>query len=188
LLQRELLKALMHHAPQTYALAVRKCGLTIEKAQTLVERGEVVGAARAMKLAQLIAQEPQWGEIFTEAGTSLFETLYQELPLSLKLMAHSLPRPWRIRLALAVTRRIAHNFAGGSGRLVARRQRGRLYLAVVDGLFSDRLETLAGAHAFYRAVLETMFQRFARANCQAVEVKPTRLRLDQCCFEIAWEA
>jgi hypothetical protein len=188
LLQYELLKALANQAPRVYARATRELGLTVDRARTLVERGDLVSASRAIRLARLIAHETNNQEIFSEAGHSLFTTLYRELPFSLRLTASTLPRSLRTRLALSVARRITHHFAGASSHLRVRRQRGRLYLTITDAVFADRLETLTGAHEFYRAVIETLFRQFAHVECKVVPVKRARINLYRCCFEIAWDA
>ncbi len=188
LLQHELLKAIRHRAPQTYLRITRELSLNLEKTQFLVRRGNAVSAARAIQIAQLITREQMGCEILGQAGYNLLAALYRELPLSLKLLMSSLPRPLRIRLALAIVCRIAHTFAGSNCRILTRRYRGRLYVMVVDGIFSDRPETLAGAHEFYRRALESMFKHFAKADCQLSVVKPGRVSLNRCCFEIAWKA
>jgi len=188
LLQYELLKALSHLSPSLYEQASRECGLTLDQAHALVKRGEIVSAARAMRLARLIAHQSNSNEIFSEAGRSLFTTLYHRLPLLLRMMMRALPRSLRTRLALLTTRHMAHSFAGGSGHVTVLRQRGRLYVSVADGVFSDRLETITGAYDFYRAVFETMCQQLARAQYKVVAVKHARARLNQCCFEIARDA
>lgn len=188
LLQYELLKALSNLSSDLYEQASRECGLTLDQARTLVKRGELVSATRAMRLARLIAQQSQSHEIFTEAGQSLFTTLYHRLPFSLRLTIRALPRSLRTRLALVATRYMAHSFAGGSGNVTVHRQRGRLYVSVADGVFSDRLETITGAYDFYRAVFEAMCQQLARAKYKVVTVKRARVRLNHCCFEIARNA
>ena len=185
LLQYELLKALQAQAPRAYAQAIRETGLTVERAEVLAKRGGIVSAARAIKLARLIAREPNGPEIFSEAGGSLSLSLYRELPFSLRLVIQALPRPLRLRLALSVTRHIAHGFAGGRGRLMVSREGGRLYVKAVDGVFSDRLETLTGACEFYRSLLETILRCFARVDGRVEEVKGIRRRLNECSFEVA---
>jgi len=188
LLQHELLKAIRHQAPQIYLRVSKEFRLTLEKTQATANRGEVVSAARAIQFARLIAHESNGSEMFSEAGANTFLSLYQELPYSLKLVNLNLPRPLRLRLALAIAQRLAHSFAGGRGRVLIHRHHGRLYLAVIDGLFADRMDTLIGAHEFYRSFLETMLRKLARVKCQVQMVRRARVRLHECCFEIAWEA
>src|SRR5437870_1927043 len=108
LLQYELLKALSNLSPDLYEQAARECCLTLEQAQTLVKRGDLISAARALRLAWLIAHQANSHEIFSEAGQSLFTTLYHRLPFALRLMIRALPRSFRTRLALLATRHMTH--------------------------------------------------------------------------------
>ena len=188
LLQYQLLQVLADLTPRVYEQAAKECGLTLEQARVIVERGELVSAARAIRLACLIAHQPESNEIFHVAGHGLFTSLYRQLPTSLRLTISALPAPLRLRLALRVTRRLGHNFAGGSGNVTICRHQGRLYVKITDGVFSDRLETISGAYEFYRGIFEAMCQQLARAKRKVVTVKRARVRLNQCCFEIAREA
>jgi hypothetical protein len=187
-LQYELLKVLEEQSPHAYARAVREIGLTLDQADMRVKRSEVVSASRAIKLVRLIMRESNWRELLGQAGSSLFDSLYRELPFSIRATIRILPRPLRVPLAIAITRRITHSFAGGSGRLITRRRSGHFYLTVADGAFSERMETLDGAREFYRAFLEEMFRRFARVGWQVKEIKCARVRLHECCFEVTRSA
>src|SRR5438067_1464130 len=71
LLQYELLRALSNFSPGLYEQASRECGLTLDQAQALVKRGELVSAMRALRLARLIAPQANSNEIFSAVGQSL---------------------------------------------------------------------------------------------------------------------
>src|SRR5262247_3669736 len=58
LVQHELLKAVREQMPSVYNHAAREIGLTVSGAQDLIERKvEIISAARAIRLARLIALE-----------------------------------------------------------------------------------------------------------------------------------
>src|SRR5262245_11702059 len=76
LLQHELLKAVRHRIPHAYARANEEFGLTVARTQALLDRRvEIVSAARAIKLARMIAYEPDAREVIGEAGQQIFGAL-----------------------------------------------------------------------------------------------------------------
>jgi hypothetical protein len=183
------LKAVRHQLPFTYVRANRELGLTLERTQALIEqRQEIISAARALKLARLVAYEPNGREVFGETGQNLYAALQEELHRSLKFTVRCLPRSLRIRLALAVARRIAPGFAGSTNQLIVEPYEKGVYLTLRDGLFSERLETLSGAHAYYRNLFETMLQQFAQVDCEVLEARRPRFSINQCSLKIVWDA
>jgi len=189
LVQHELLKSVREQMPQAYTRATRELGLTVAKTQQLVERPvPIISAARAIKLARLIAYEPNMREVFGEAGQNLFDAMGRSFPGLVKAGVRALPRPVRARLAMAWTRHVAYGFAGSINRITAQPTRRGVLLSVNNGVFADRLDTLGGAHAYYRNIFETMFQEFARVDCEVREIRRPRVRLNECHYEIVWEA
>lgn len=185
LVQHELLKAVRHLQPALYARASRELGLTLERTQVLVQQHiPIVSAARAIKLARLVSAEPEGHAVFGEAGQALFPPLSQELHRAVKFAARHLPRGLRFRLALAATRRLSERFAGSTNQIIVTQHDDCIYLTLRDAVFSDRLETLVGAHFYYRKILETMLQQFAHLDCEVQEVRRPRLHLHQCNFRI----
>lgn len=185
LVQYELLKAVRQMQPALYLRASRELGLTLERTQALIEqRVPIVSAARAIKLARLVAAEPEGHAVFGEAGRAVFSPLSQELHRSVKFAARHLPRALRLRLALAATRRLSERFAGSTNQIIVTRHDESIYLTMRDAVFSDRLETLVGAHFYYRRILETMLQQLAHLDCEIQEVRRPRLHLHQCNFRI----
>ncbi|MCI0387754.1 MAG: hypothetical protein MOB07_03140 [Acidobacteria bacterium] len=189
LLQHELLKEMRRQIPHAYARAGQELGLTIDHTQEVIDkRVEIISAARAIKLARMIAYEPNARDVFSETGYNLFTSLNQEFPFVVRKAICSLPRSLRIRFALGYTRQIAHRFAGSLNQINAEYRQCGITLTVFDGLFSDRLDTLGCAHTFYRRVFETMFRQLALVDCEVSEVRRSRVHLNQCNLEIAWEA
>ena len=185
LVQHELLKAVRHRQPLLYMRASRELGMTLERTEALVQqRVPIVSAARAIKLARLVAAEPEGQAVFGEAGRALFTPLSQELHRSVKFAVRHLPRTLRFRLALAAARRLSERFAGSTNQIIVAQHDESIYLTLRDAVFSDRLETLVGAHFYYRKILETMLQQFAHLDCEVQEVRRPRLHLHQCNFRI----
>ncbi|MGH9855171.1 MAG: hypothetical protein ACREBD_35510 [Blastocatellia bacterium] len=189
LVQHELLKAVREQMPSVYNRAAREIGLTVMRTQELVERRvEIISAARAIKLARMIAFEPNSHAVFGEAGHNLFDEMNREFPRMVKATIRNLPHPLRIRLALAWTRKIAHGFAGSVNQIRTEHHRQAIALSVRNGVFSDRLDTLGGAHEYYRNVFKVMFRELARVDCEIKEIRRPRVHLSQCNFEIVCEA
>jgi hypothetical protein len=190
LVQHELLKAVRHYLPHTYLRASRDLGLTLERTKTLVEQGTpIISAARAIKLARLVAYEPNNREVFAAAGYALYQSLHHELSRPLKFAVRQLPRSWRVRLAIATARKIAHRFAGSTTQIIIVEPNDHcLYLSLRDGLFTDRLDTFGGAHAYYRGVLTALLREFAHVQCEVAEMRRARAHLHLCNFKITWKA
>lgn len=188
LVQHEMLKTLREQAPAAYMHAHRELGLTLERTRALIEqRHQVVSAARALKLARVIAAEPNARSIFGATGHSLYETLHQEMHRSLKCAVRTLPRSLRHRAAFKVARYLAYKFAGSTNHLIVEPHEEGVYLTLRNGIFAERFETLSGAHAYYRNVFETMLQQFAHIDCEVVEVRRPRVHPNQCNFKILWK-
>jgi hypothetical protein len=190
LVQHELLKVVRQYLPQTYLRASRDLGMTLERTKTLVEQGApIVSAGRAIKLARLVACEPNSREVFAAAGHALYDSLHKELSRPLKFAVRQLPRAWRVRLAIATARKIAHQFAGSTSQLIIVEPNDNcLYLSLRDGLFSERLETLGGAHSYYRSIFAALLRDFAHVEGQVFEMRRARAHLHLCNFKIAWKA
>lgn len=189
LVQHELLKSVREQMPQAYTRATRELGLTVAKTQELIQRpNSIISAARAIKLGRLIAYEPNVREVFGDAGHNLFNVMNKKFPGIVKATVRTMPRGLRARLAVAWTRRIAYGFAGSVNRITAQPARRGVVLSVSNGVFADRLDTLGGAHAYYRNIIETMFHEFAHVDCEVNEVRRPRVRLNECHYEIVWEA
>jgi bacteriochlorophyll 4-vinyl reductase len=189
LVQHELLKAVRDQLPALYTRAARELDLTVSRTQELIDRRvEIVSAARAIKLARMIAYEPNARDVFGEAGHNLFEEMNRGFPRALKAAIRNLPHPLRVRLALAWARKVAYGFAGSAHHLLAEYHRRVIALSVRNGVFADRLDTLGGAHEYYRKVFETMFRELALLDCEVKEIRRPRVYLNQCNYEIVWEA
>jgi bacteriochlorophyll 4-vinyl reductase len=187
--QHELLKAVRHQMPDAYSRVTRDLGLTVSRTQELAERRiEIISAARAIKLARMIAYEPNARAVFGEAGHSLFEEMNRRFPRVVKATIRNLPQPLRVRMVLAWTRKAAFGFAGSTNQILAEHQKQATALSVRNGVFSDRLDTLGGAHEYYRHVLEQMFRELALLDCEVKEIRRPRVYLNQCNYEIVWEA
>jgi hypothetical protein len=187
--QHEMLKSLREQAPYAYVHANRELGLTLERTQALLEqRQQVVSAARALKLARLVAAEPNGREIFGATGHSLYGYLHQDLNRTLKGAVRTLPRGLRQRLAFAVARRIAYKFAGSTNHLILEPHAAGVYLTLRNSIFAERFETLSGAHTYYRNVFETLLQQFAHIDCEVTEIRRPRVHPNQCNFKIVWDA
>jgi hypothetical protein len=189
LVQHELLKAVRERMPAVYSRASREIGLTVSGTQELIERRvEIISSARAIRLARLIALEPNSHSVFGEAGHKLFDEMRHKFPLLARVTIHTLPAPLRIRLVMAWTRNIAHGFAGSLNRIQTDHDRHRVDLSLRNGVFADRLDTLGGAHEYYRNVFKVMLNELARVDCEIKEVRRPSVFLNQCNFEIKWEA
>ena len=188
LLQHELLKAVRERMPSVYNRASREIGLTVSNTQELIERRvEIISSARAIRLARLIALEPNSHAVFGEAGYKLFDEMRHNFPRLAKFSIQPLPAPLRIRLVMAWTRSIAHGFAGSLNRITTDRDRHKLDLSLRNGVFADRLDTLGGAHEYYRNVFKVMLNELARVDCEIKEVRRPSVYLNQCNFEIKWQ-
>ncbi len=189
LVQHELLKAIRSQIPHAYERAGRELGLTVELTQETIDRRiEIVTAARAIKLARMIAYEPNARDVFGEAGHNMFKGLIKELPILVRSPLRTMPRPLRARFAMALTKKIAHSFAGSISRIFTDWGEIGIMLTVRDGVFSERLDTLGCAQAYYRQVFETMFKQFAFVDCKVNEVRRSRVHLNHCNLEIVWDA
>lgn len=189
LVQHELLKSVREQMPQAYTRATQELRLTVAKTQELIERPiTIISAARAIKLARMIAYEPNSREVFGDAGHNLFEAMNLAFPRVVKTTIRALPRGLRSRMALAWTERVAYGFAGSLNRITAEPVRRGIVVSVSNGVFADRLDTLGGAHAYYRNILETMFREFAHIDCEVNEIRRPRVHLNRCHYEIVWEA
>ena len=74
IVQRELLKAVREQMPSVYNHAAQEIGLTVSRAEELIQRRiEIVSSARAIRLARLIALEPNSHAVFGEAGFDVAE-------------------------------------------------------------------------------------------------------------------
>lgn len=188
-IQHELLKAVRDQIPHAYARAGRELGLNLTRTQELIERRvQIVSAASAIKLARMIAYEPNAREVLGLTGRNLHDLLNRHFPIMLKATLKGLPRQLRIRLALTWTRQIAHVFAGSLNEIGFEQGRKGIAFSVCNGVFSDRLDTLSCASAYYKNVFETLFQQIAFLDCEVKEVRRSRVHLNHCSFEIAWEA
>jgi bacteriochlorophyll 4-vinyl reductase len=185
----ELLKAVREQIPHAFERADYELGLTIARTQQLIDKpGEIVSAAGAIRLARMIAYEPNARDVFGVTGQNVSTIMNRQIPSVVRATIRGLPRLLRIRSALGLTRQLAHVFAGSLNQIVFERRGRGFALAVFDGLFSDRLDTLGCAHAYYQGVFETIFKRYALPDCEVIEVRRSRVHLNQCNFEIAWEA
>jgi hypothetical protein len=189
IVQHELLKAVREQMPSVYNRVVGEIGMTVSSAQDLIERRvEIVSSARAIRLARMIALEPNSHAVFGEAGHKLFDEMRQNFPRLAKISIQTLPAPLRIRLAMAWTRKIAHGFAGSINRIMTDHERRTMDLSLRNGVFADRLDTLGGAHEYYRNVFKVVMNELARVDCEIKEVRRPSVFLNQCNFEIKWEA
>jgi hypothetical protein len=186
--QHELLKAVRDQIPHVYSRADLELGLTVARTQELIDKSEIISAAGAIKLARMIAYEPNARDVFGVSGHNVFSQLNEQLPSTIRATARTLPRLMRLRFALSMTRRIAHSFAGSLNQVVFERRQNGIALTVFDGMFSDRLDTLGCAYSYYRRVFEVMLQQFAGVDYMINEVRRSRVHLNQCNFEIVWEA
>jgi len=188
LIQHELLKAVREQMPSVYNRAAREIGLTVSRTQELIERKvEIISSARAIRLARLIALEPNSHAVFGEAGHNLFDEMRRDFPRLARASIRTLPAPLRIRLAMSWTRDVAHGFAGSISRILTAHDRHKIALSLRSGVFADRLDTLGGAHEYYRNVFKVMLNELARVDCEIKEVRRPSVYLNQCNFEIKWE-
>lgn len=188
LVQHELLKAVREQMPSVYNHAAREIGLTVSRTQDLIERRvEIISSARAIRLARLIALEPNSHAVFGQAGHNLFDEMRRDFPRLARASICALPAPLRIRLVMAWTRNIAHGFAGSRNRILTDHDRHKIALSLRGGVFADRLDTLGGAHEYYRNVFKVMLNELARVDCEIKEVRRPSVYLNQCNFEIKWQ-
>jgi hypothetical protein len=182
------LKAVRERMPSVYNHVAREIGMTVSTTQELIERRvEIISSARAIRLARLIALEPNSHAVFGEAGQNLFEEMRRGFPRLARASIWTLPAPLRIRLAMTWTRSIAHGFAGSLSRVLTDHDRHKIALSLRSGVFADRLDTLGGAHEYYRNVFKVMLNELARVDCEIKEVRRPSVYLNQCNFEINWE-
>src|SRR5262245_11114577 len=188
LVQHELLKAVRERMPSVYNHAVREIGLTVSRTQELIERKvEIISSARTIRLARVIALAPTSHAVCGEAGLNLFDELRREFPLLARVSIRTLPAPLRIRMAMTWTRGLAHGFAGSLSRILTDHDRHKIALSLRSGVFADRLDTLGGAHEYYRNVFKVALNELARVDCEIKEVRRPSVYLNQCNFEIKWE-
>ncbi|HMB27678.1 MAG TPA: hypothetical protein VKS99_06200 [Blastocatellia bacterium] len=188
LVQHELLKVVRERMPSVYNHAAQEIGLTVSRTQDLIERRvEIISSARAIRLARLIALEPNSHAVFGQAGHNLFDGMRRDFPRLARVSIRTLPAPLRIRLAMAWTRNIAHGFAGSVNRILTDHEGHKIALSLRSGVFADRLDTLGGAHEYYRNVFKVMMNELARVDCEIKEVRRPSVFLNQCNFEIKWE-
>jgi hypothetical protein len=88
---------------------------------------------------------------------------------------------------MAWTRGVAHGFAGSLNRILTDHDSHKITLSLRTGVFTDRLDTLGGAHEYYRNVFKVMLNELARVDCEIKEVRRPSVYLNQCNFEIKWE-
>jgi bacteriochlorophyll 4-vinyl reductase len=189
LVQHELLQAVRRQIPHAYERAGNELGLTVDFTQKFIEkRVDIVSAAGAIKLARMVAIEPNARDVFGETGRHLFKSVIENLPRAVKITIRKLPRPLRIRLALALTRKYAYQFAGGVNQIVVQERACGIRLSVWNGVFSDRLDTINCAQSYYRNIFETMLRELAFVDYHVREVKRPRFQLHVCSLEIVWEA
>ena len=127
-------------------------------------------------------------KVFGETGHNLFGAMNRNFPRLVKATVRTLPRNLRARLALTYTKRAAYGFAGSVNRIDAKPTPRGVIVSISNGVFADRLDTLGGAHAYYRNIIETMFHEFAHVDCEVKEIRRPRVHLSQCHYEIVWEA
>ena len=188
LIQHELLKAVRERMPSVYNHAAQEIGLTVSRTQELVERRvEIISSARAIRLARLIALEPNSHAVFGEAGHNLFDEMRRDFPRLARVSIRTLPAPLRIRLAMAWARSVSHGFAGSLSRVLTDHDRHKIALSLRSGIFADRLDTLGGAHEYYRNVFKVALNELARVDCEIKEVRRPSVYLNQCNFEIKWQ-
>lgn len=185
----ELLKIVSQQLPQTYWRAGQECGLTLERTETLLrEQAAIVSAARLLKLAQLIACEPAAHDVFAAAGQAVYQVLQKDLSRTLKFTVRHLPRTWRVRLALNIARKAAPAFAGSTNQLIiVDPSEASLYFSIRDGLFTDRVETIGCAYAYYRSFFSALLWDFAHVKGRVLIVRRPRVQLHQCNFKLSWE-
>ncbi|MBK9707320.1 MAG: hypothetical protein IPO77_10040 [Acidobacteria bacterium] len=189
LIQHELLKTVRHQIPHAYARAERELGLSISRTHELIERRvEIISAAKAIRLARLIAYEPNATDVFDETGRNVLRTLNNRFPGIFRNTVRSLPRSLRSRMALAMTRHVANSFAGSFNHIITESHKGGVLVTIDKGVFSDRLDTLNCAQAYYRQVFETMLQQVAFVDCEVSDARRSRTRLNSCNLSIVWEA
>ena len=189
LVQHELLKAVREQMPSVYSRAAREIGLTVSHTQELVERRiQIISSARAIRLARIIALEPNSHAVFGEAGNKLFDEMNRDFPRLIRGSIRTLPPALRVRLAMSWTRKVAHGFAGSVNQIMTDHNRRQIALSLRNGVFSDRLDTLGGAHEYYRNIFKVMFRELARVDCEVKEIRRPRVHLKQVNFEIVWEA
>jgi len=182
------LKAVRERMPSVYNHAAQEIGLTVSRTQDLIERRvEIISSARAIRLARLIALEPHSHAVFGQAGHNLFDGMRRDFPRLARASIRALPAPLRIRLVMAWTRGVAHGFAGSLSRILTDHDRHKIVLSLRTGVFADRLDTLGGAHEYYRNVFKVMLNELARVDCEIKEVRRPSVYLNQVNFEIKWE-
>src|SRR5262245_37914471 len=129
IVQHELLKAVRERMPSVYNHVAREIGMTVSSTQELIERRvEIISSARAIRLARLIALEPNSHAVFGEAGHNLFDEMRRGFTRLARASLWTLPAPLRIRLAMTLTRSVAHGFAGSLSRILTDHDRHKISL------------------------------------------------------------
>ncbi len=189
LVQRELLRAMRERIPQTYSNAWYELGVTVSRTQELIDRRvDIISAARAIKLARMIACEKNSAEVFSEAGARILSELLCRMPLMVRQTLRRWPVGTRRHFALSWATRMAHHFAGSVAYIATQKEAGDVRVTIHRGVFSERLETYSGAQEYYRSILQTLLRDAAFASCRIQPIEGPRLRLDQCRYQIVWEA
>lgn len=189
LVQRELLRAMRERIPQTYANAWYELGVTVSQTQALVDRRvEIISAARAIKLARMIACEKNSVEVFSEAGVRILTELLRRMPLVVRQTIRRWPIGTRRQFVLSWASRMGHHFAGSVAHISVQKETGEARVTIRRGVFSESLETFSGAQEYYRSILQTLLQDAAFTPCRINPIEGPRLRLDQCRYQIVWEA
>lgn len=188
LLQHSLLLAMRDQSPQLYARLVAETGVTLQKTESLALRRTMLSSAGALMIFKLVATAPKWREIVHQAAESLLAQLYSDLPFSVKFALNNLPRPLRVRLAVALLDRKMPHIAGSTSHLVTyNRQGNKLYVQVKEGLFADVIETRAAAREFYAAVVQALFWHFGRIQCNVAEVRSQLILAHECWYSVGWD-
>lgn len=189
LIQHELLSVVREQVPHAYTRAERELGLSVSRTRELIDRRvEIVSAAKAVRLARMVAYEPNARDVFEETGREVFSEISRRFPGIVKGTLRSLPRPVRSRMALALARHVSCSFAGSLNRIHAENLSGGLRLTIERGVFSDRLDTINCAEAYYRRLFETVFQELALIDCDVSVTRRSRVIPDSCDLKIVWEA
>ncbi len=187
--QHELLRAVHRQMPEAYSRIAQELGLTVSRTQELIDRkAEIISSAGAIRLARMIAYEPNARDVFGEAGHNLFDAMNRKFPRPIKAAVRNMPHRLRIRLALAWARKVAYGFAGSLNQILVEHYPQAIALSLRNGVFSDRIDTLGGAHEYYRNVFAKVFSEIARLDCEVREIRRPRVYLNQCNYGIVWEA
>lgn len=186
--QHELLRAVREQIPHAYARAGRELELTIAKTQEILDRKiDIVSAARALKLAGMIAYEPNAGDVFAQTGKNVFHCLNKTFPIFIKVASRNLSERLRVRLGLVLLKQSSFAFAGSTSKFYVKRHDGGIAVSIRNGIFSERSVTMGAASQYYKNILESMLTEFAHAKCRVIEVRKDYFYPNQCVFNIVWE-